>query len=76
MAKSFFRLLMKVNHDLVANFNVTNMSFNVFRENRILAKISEFTVHILPASRAVEGAYDAIPIYNTCNIADDQCFIR
>ena len=25
-------------------FNVTNMSFNTIRENKILAKISEFTV--------------------------------
>ena len=36
---------MKVNHVIVANFNVANMSFNAIRENKILAKISEFTVH-------------------------------
>ena len=28
-------------------FNVANMSFNAFRENKILAKISEFTVLVL-----------------------------
>ena len=26
-------------------FNLANMSFNVIRENEILAKISEFTIH-------------------------------
>ena len=36
---------MSVNHTLVANFNVVNMPFNAIRENKTLAKISEFTVH-------------------------------
>ena len=44
MVKSLCRLLIYVNHALVANFNVANMSFNAIRENKILAKISEFTV--------------------------------
>ena len=44
MAKALCRLLLQVNHAEVANFNVANMSFNAFRENIILAKISEFTV--------------------------------
>ena len=44
MAKSRCHLLMKVNHVIVANFNVANMTFNAIRENKILAKISEFTV--------------------------------
>ena len=35
---------MKVNHDLVRFFDVANMSFNAICENKILAKISEFTV--------------------------------
>ena len=39
MAKSLCRLLIYVNHALVANFNVANMSFNAIRENKILAKI-------------------------------------
>ena len=38
------RLLLKVNHTLVANFNVANKSVNVIRELKILAKIFEFTV--------------------------------
>ena len=42
--KALCSLLMKVNHAKFANFNVTNMSFNTIRENKILAKISEFTV--------------------------------
>ena len=46
MAKSLCRLLMKVNHVIVAIFYVANMSFNAIRENKILAKISEFTVHV------------------------------
>ena len=45
MAKLLCHLLMKVNHVIVAIFfYVANMSFNAIRENRILAKISEFTV--------------------------------
>ena len=37
---------MKVNHAIVANFYVANMSFYAIHENKILAKISEneFTV--------------------------------
>ena len=34
----------KVNHATVPIFNVAKMSFNAIRENKILAKISEFTV--------------------------------
>ena len=37
-------LLMKVNHDIVANFYFANMSFNAVRKNKILTKISKFTV--------------------------------
>ena len=48
MEKSFCRLLILVNHALVANLNVASMSFNAIRENKILAKISGFTVS-LPA---------------------------
>ena len=33
-----------VNHSLFTNFKVANMSFNATRENKTLAKISEFTV--------------------------------
>ena len=43
MARSLCRLLIYVNNVLVTNFNVTNMSFIVIRENKILTKISEFT---------------------------------
>ena len=44
MVNSLCLLLIQVNHALIADFNVTNMSFNAIRENKILAKISEFTV--------------------------------
>ena len=37
MANLLCHLLMKVNHAIVANFYVPNMSFNAFRENKILA---------------------------------------
>ena len=47
MAKSLCLLLNSVNHALVANFNVANMYLNAIRENKILAKISEFTVIVL-----------------------------
>ena len=49
MAKSLCRLLIKVNHAIVANFNAANMSFNAICENKILAKISEFTVNYVDA---------------------------
>ena len=42
--KSLCRFLTWVNHALVASFNVANKFFNAIRENKILAKISEFTV--------------------------------
>ena len=45
MAKLFCHLLMKVNHFIFANFYAANMSFNAMCENKILAKISEFTVY-------------------------------
>ena len=35
---------MKVNHFIVANVYVANMSFSSIHENKILAIISEFTV--------------------------------
>ena len=41
---SLCRLLISVNHAIVAIFNIANMSFNSFSENKILIKISEFTV--------------------------------
>ena len=37
-------LLIKVNHAFVAIFNVANTSFNAILENKILTKISEFSV--------------------------------
>ena len=44
MAKSLCRLLIYVNNALVVNFNIANLSFKAIRENKILAKISKFTV--------------------------------
>ena len=46
MTKSLCRLLIYVNHVLVANSYVANMYFNDIRENKILAKISGLTVSI------------------------------
>ena len=43
-AKITLSLSTNVNHALVANFNVVNMTFNAIRENKFLAKISGFTV--------------------------------
>ena len=45
-AKSLGHLLMKVNHVIVANLFVANMSFNTISENEILPKISEWTVSV------------------------------
>ena len=35
---------MTVNHVIVANFYIANMCFNTICENKIFAKISEFTI--------------------------------
>ena len=56
MTKLLCHLLMKVNHVIVANFYISNMSFNAIRENKILAKISEFTVCIAIVRVAFTGA--------------------
>ena len=42
MLRPFQRTL--VSHTLVANLTVANMSFNTFRENKLVAKISGFRV--------------------------------
>ena len=47
MSRSLCRLLLYVNHVLFAYFNIAKMSFNDIRENKILAKIYEFTVFYL-----------------------------
>ena len=47
MSKSLCYLQLQVNHALVVNFDVVNMSLNAIRENKILTKISEFTVFIM-----------------------------
>ena len=46
LAKSFCRLLMYVNHALVANFQRGKYVLSAFRENKVLAKISELTVYL------------------------------
>ena len=53
MAKSLCLLLMQVNHALVANFSAANMSLNAIRENKILAKMSGFTVYKLKSRLAL-----------------------
>ena len=42
MGELLCHFLMKVNHVIAANFYVENMSFNAIRDNKILAKVSEF----------------------------------
>ena len=44
MEKSFCRLLILVNHALVANFKRCKYVLNAIRENKILAKTSGFAV--------------------------------
>ena len=61
MAKSFCRLLILVNHALVAIFNDANMAFNAIRENKILPKISEYTVSC--TSHAVVRALEQVHFY-------------
>ena len=39
MAKLFFHLLMKVNHVIVANFYIANMSYNAIGENKFSRKL-------------------------------------
>ena len=58
LQKSFSPLLILVNHALVTNFNVANMSFNTIRENKILAKISGFTVSSPTEQQHIHNQYD------------------
>ena len=44
MPKSLCRLVIYVLHAIVAFLSVTTMSFNAIRKNKILAKITGFTV--------------------------------
>ena len=44
LTKLLFHLVLKVNHVIVVIVYITNMSFNAKCENKIFAKISEFTV--------------------------------
>ena len=44
MVRSHCCLLIYVTHVIVVSFNVANRSLNSTRKNKILAKISEFTV--------------------------------
>ena len=52
-----------MNHAKVAIFNVTNTSFNAFHENKILAKISEFTV-VLVAKASSKDSVKVLKIRN------------
>ena len=57
MAKLLCHLLMKVNHVIVANFYVANMSFNVIRENKILTKIPNLQYLYLTVNPVVQFPY-------------------
>ena len=54
MAKSHCRLLILVNHAVVAIFNNLKYFFYHIGENKILAKISELTVVIRGCSQIVD----------------------
>ena len=68
MAKSLCRLLIKLCHVLVANFYRRKL-FNAIRENKILAKISGFTVAVHACLtfdlRACDKYYKCFKISNT-----------
>ena len=69
MVESVCHLLMKVYHVIVANFYVANMSLNAIRENKILAKISEFTIW-----RDGFAAYQHTSLEASVNLA--RCFVE
>ena len=48
---SLYRLLIEVNHALIANFSRRKYAFNSIRENKVLAKISEITVTVVERRR-------------------------
>ena len=72
MALSLCLLLMKVNHVIDANYYVANMSFNAIRENKIIGKISEFTVF----SSAKSADPDEMPLQSTCLLLSRHTFSR
>ena len=47
MVLTLCHLRLMVNHALDVKFYVANMSNNAIRENKILAKISEFTLYVV-----------------------------
>ena len=80
MLSSLCHLLMKVNFVIVAN-----MSFNAIRENKILAKISKFTVsvgqvdkHHRPRSEAVWSGSSLLACdkHSVNSSPDNHHFIR
>ena len=77
MAKSLCHLLMYVNHAPVMNFNAPNMSFKAICENKILAKISEFTVYCITLPIAVSAQMNSsgkkLPLYVTFGEFDTAC---
>ena len=62
---------MKKNHVIIVIFYVANMSFNDIRENKILAKISEFyskPVHEIPVSIAPVNNQNSEESAESCQI--------
>ena len=60
-------VLMYVNHDLVTGFNVANMYFNFIRENKIITKISEFTVCSMFSNWTTSGAEQTALLRSLCS---------
>ena len=65
MAKTLCHSLMKVNHVIVENFHIANMSFNAIHENKILEKFSEFTILIKIVSMSWFFIHSYWKTYNT-----------
>ena len=53
-----------------ANFNVANMSFNAVHQNKILAKISEFTITIVMLNNFM---YYTPPKFLSFNLHHSSC---
>ena len=63
------------NHALVASFNVTNMSVNAIPENKIFAKISEFTVNAIPTFDFQSVIFNRLNVNQSKNILINFCVL-
>ena len=72
MAETLCPLLMQVNHAQSPISNLANVSFNAIRENKILTKISEFTLPLVYCAMSQLNTKNKL-FYNI--LARNECYL-